>query len=130
MSKSTYAGSRTKRQLAVIALLSASGLGALLLAPVVAVEVDDMLMPTVDQAHLPSGADGADRSVECASGGCWLRLSFAIDDLSTEIRQEMLEIDGRCRPISILDRRKVCVTAGRDASTLVVDLSFKRSLGL
>lgn len=130
MSKGTSAGSRTTRRLGVIALLSASGLGVLLLAPVVAVEVDDMLMPTVDQAHLPSGAAGADHSVECASGGCWLRLSFASDDLSTGIQRDLLEMDGRCRAISVLDRRKVCVSAGRDASTLVVDLSFKRSLGL
>lgn len=114
----------------MVALVSVSGLGAVLLAPVVAVEVDDTLMPTVDQAHLPSGAEGADRSVECASGGCWLRLSLTIEDLSTVTQQELLEMDGRCRTISTLDRRKVCVSVGHDASTLLVDLSFKRSLGL
>lgn len=111
-------------------VLAASGLGALLLAPVLAVEVDDMSTPTAAQAHLPSGMEIAEQSTECASGGCWLRLALTTEDLAVVTQQDLLEMHGRCQAVSMLDRRQVCVSAQRDASVLVVDLSFKRSLGL
>lgn len=105
-------------------------LGVALVAPVVSVEIDDMSTPTASQAHLPSGVEPTSQSTECASGGCWLRLEFDSEHLPTAAVDDLLDLHGNCEAVTWFDRRQVCASVESEDSKLIVDLSFKRSLGL
>ncbi len=105
-------------------------LGVGLVAPVVSVEIDDTSTPTISQAHLPPGVEPTSQSIECASGGCWLRLQFDSERLPTAAGDDLLQMHGNCETVALFDRRQVCASVEIEDSILIVDLSFKRPLRL
>jgi hypothetical protein len=104
--------------------------GAFYAFPVLAAELDESAIPTADQAHVTVDPQHARAGKECASGGCWLRLTFATRDLSDAERASLLAMDGTCQTVAWFDLRRVCASVEERDAALVADLMFDRVLGL
>ncbi|WP_069385925.1 hypothetical protein [Cellulosimicrobium cellulans] len=118
----------TRTRLIVGLLIGTAAIMAVLFVPVVTVELDETAVPTAAQARLPESITIASSGVDCASGGCWLDLAVAPDGATA--LDELLAMDGRCEPVSVLDRRVVCADVDTNQDDVVIHVSFRRALGL
>ena len=111
-------------------------------APVVAVELDEGGVPTNRQAHLPRDVHVLGEEELCGSGGCWRVLTLGWPGHSSDELARRLGVGGggdaeRCRAVSWLDRRAVCVGVGAIVAPapaaapeqLKVQLRWDRPLG-
>lgn len=109
-----------------VRVLIALAVGAFFAFPVLAAQLDESAIPTAEQAALPAGAEATRSGRECASGGCWLRLTFDDAGLPGTARADLLARDGVCSTVAWFDLRRVCVSAEERGAQVIADLSFER----
>lgn len=120
----------TRTRVVAGALLGVAAVLTVLLVPIVAVELDESATPTAAQARLPRSLAITSSEVGCGSGGCWLDVAVDTRATTGPAIDDLLALDGRCEPVSALDRRSVCTDVEADEGDVVVHISFRRVLGL
>jgi hypothetical protein len=100
--------------------------------PVVSLALDEGAVPSPSDAPIPAGVTVTHDELRCGSGGCYhvLRLTVPRDQSPEDVAASLGMPDEKCRPSSLLDRRRVCSSATFNERTVVLHLRYDRSFYL